>query len=71
MSRTKPTPPAPRIDPMIAARDNAEREALLALLKAHDWSVSAASRASGVPRGTLHKRMRRLDVRMAARGPAT
>ena len=69
MSRAKPTPPAPRVDPMTAARDAAEREALLALLRAHAWNVSAASRASGVPRVTLHKRMRRLDVKVA-RGPA-
>ncbi|MFG1276942.1 sigma-54-dependent Fis family transcriptional regulator [Xanthobacter autotrophicus] len=39
-----------------------ERGALLALLTAHHWNVSAVARALAVDRTTIHRRMRRLGI---------
>ncbi|MDI4666895.1 sigma-54-dependent Fis family transcriptional regulator [Xanthobacter autotrophicus] len=39
-----------------------ERGALLALLAAQHWNVSAVARALGVDRTTIHRRMRRLHI---------
>ena len=39
-----------------------ERGALLALLAAHRWNVSAVARALAVDRTTIHRRMRRLRI---------
>jgi len=44
-------------------RDAAERERILHALEDADWNVSAAARALGLERTTLHKRIRSLGVK--------
>ncbi|MBM3747828.1 MAG: sigma-54-dependent Fis family transcriptional regulator [Acidobacteria bacterium] len=43
-------------------RDTAEREQILRALEDADWNVSAAARALGLERTTLHKRIRALGL---------
>ncbi|HKO23008.1 MAG TPA: helix-turn-helix domain-containing protein, partial [Candidatus Eisenbacteria bacterium] len=45
-----------------AARDKAERDTILAMLKQCQWNVTEASRRLGMDRGYLHRKIRRYGL---------
>ncbi len=59
--RVAPGPGAPK-SALHEARDTAERDQILKALEAANWNVSQASRALGMERTNLHKRMRSLAI---------
>ena len=51
-----------------AARDKAEREAILAMLQQCQWNVTEASRRLGMDRGYLHRKIKRYGLARESAG---
>ena len=64
VEHASPVQPEEQLPPFNAIQMN-ERATILGLLDKHRWNVSTVSRALGVSRNTLYRKMHRLHIRLA------